>query len=149
MVERVKLPPKYRLREKKKNRKPKDGIDPESGRFLPGNNGMGGGRPKGSRAKLGEAFLSALKKDFDDHGEIAIKRCRRDDPVAYVKVIASILPKEIDVADVTDDPLRTLSNEQLYDQIEQLEAKFAKRIAARSASTVSSTKERGSKTHLN
>jgi len=40
--------------------------DPKPGRFLTGNSG--GGRPKGSRNKLGEQFLEALVQDFTEHG---------------------------------------------------------------------------------
>lgn len=39
--------------------------DPETGRFLTGNGG--GGRPKGSRNKLGEQFLEALAQDFAEY----------------------------------------------------------------------------------
>jgi hypothetical protein len=55
----------------------------------------GPGRPQGSRNKLGEAFLSAMYKDFNEHGEDAIMRVRRDDPSTYVRTVAGILPKEI------------------------------------------------------
>lgn len=57
------------------------------------------GRPKGSRNKLGEAFLNALHDDFKDHGAEAIVKVREEKPDAYMKVIASILPKEIDLGD--------------------------------------------------
>ncbi len=39
----------------------------EKGRFLPGNNG-GTGRPKGSRNKLGEAFIDDLYQDWQANG---------------------------------------------------------------------------------
>lgn len=68
--------------------------EPGSGRFLPGNTG-GAGRPKGARNKLGEAFLKALSTDFDEHGIDAIKTVREEDPSTYVKVVASLLPKEM------------------------------------------------------
>jgi hypothetical protein len=55
----------------------------------------GPGRPKGSRAKLGEAFLRALKADFAAGGVEAIQRMRTDDPSGYVKTIAGLLPKEL------------------------------------------------------
>jgi hypothetical protein len=54
-----------------------------------------GGRKIGARAKLGEKFLEAICADFNIHGVAAIQLVREQDPVAYVKVIASILPKEI------------------------------------------------------
>lgn len=59
-------------------------------RFQPGNPG----RPKGSRNKLGEAFIEALYDDFEKHGATTIAIARRTDPVQYLKVIASIVPRE-------------------------------------------------------
>lgn len=58
--------------------------------FKPGE----GGRPKGARSKLSEAFLQALSDDFAEKGIEAIKQTRVDKPEAYLKVIASVLPKE-------------------------------------------------------
>lgn len=81
-------------------------IKDEKGRFLPGT--TCGGRPKGSRNKLGEAFVEALHDDFLAHGPATIARVREEDPTAYVKVCASLLPKEIKVErteDMTDDEL--------------------------------------------
>jgi len=77
--------------------------------FQPGN----GGRPKGSRNKLGEAFVSALQKDFEEHGETVIQTVRADKPDQYLKVIASILPKQFELpesglAKFTDDQLDQL-----------------------------------------
>ena len=63
-----------------------------NGRFIAGNSGNGG-RPKGSRNKLGEEFLRALYADFVAHGVEAIERTREKKPDAYLKVIASILPR--------------------------------------------------------
>lgn len=82
----------------------------EKGRFLPGNSGFGG-RPKGSRNKLGEAFIEALHDDFQEHGVAAIQTVRAEKPDQYLKVIASLLPKDINLnlndgqADLTDDEL--------------------------------------------
>lgn len=57
----------------------------------------GPGRPKGSRNKLGEDFISALAADFDEHGEETIATVRTEDPAAYLRVIAAIVPKELHV----------------------------------------------------
>lgn len=61
------------------------------GRFLTGNNG--GKRPKGSRNKLSEAFLSALACDFQEHGADAIEAMRRTDPKAYLQIVAVVTAK--------------------------------------------------------
>lgn len=73
-----------------------------AGRFAPG----APGRPKGSRNKLGEAFVKALADDFEEYGIATIATVRQDDPATYLKVIAGLLPKEITGEDGSAIPLR-------------------------------------------
>lgn len=61
------------------------------------------GRPPGSRNKLGEDFVAALQADFKAHGEEAIKTVREERPQDYLKVIASILPKQIELKETPFD----------------------------------------------
>lgn len=77
------------------------------------------GRPKGARNKLGEAFIQALHDSFEQHGPETIETVRVEKPDQYLKVIASLLPKEHtlninDVDNLTDDELaeriRSLAN---------------------------------------
>lgn len=75
--------------------KPKPEKD-EKGRFVPGNNG-GGGRPKGSRNQLGEAFVADVYEHWMTHGLDAIERVCKTSPADYLKVIASILPKDLNM----------------------------------------------------
>lgn len=79
-------------------------VMPEGKRFEAGNPG----RPKGSRNKLGEAFIEALHDDFNEHGVVAIQSMRAADPGGYVRVIAGLLPKEFKIettSDLTDEQL--------------------------------------------
>jgi hypothetical protein len=76
----------------------------------PGQSGNPAGRPKGSRNRLSEDFVAALYDDFQDHGSAAIAACRVEKPDVYVRVIASILPKDMNIRvqhldDLTDDQL--------------------------------------------
>lgn len=80
----------------------------EAGRFIipP----VSPGRPKGARSKLGEAFIEALKDDFEAHGIAAIQVVRAEKPDQYLKVIASLMPKDVnlnfnDNSEMTDDEL--------------------------------------------
>jgi hypothetical protein len=70
--------------------------DQKSGRFLPGNSGFGG-RPRGSRNKLGEAFLEDLRDSWIEQGPRALARCAEEDPAGYCRIVASLMPKDIDV----------------------------------------------------
>ncbi len=70
--------------------------------FAPGNPG----RPEGARSKLGKAFIAALVKDFNEYGPATIVLARMEDPLGYVKVIASLLPKELTGEDGGAIPLR-------------------------------------------
>ena len=81
-------------------------MPPVEHQFKPGNPG----RPKGARNKLGEAFLEAMHADFEQFGVAAIVKVRDEKPDQYLKVIASILPKDLNVNinqmdDLTDDQL--------------------------------------------
>lgn len=80
-------------------------------RFGAGNKANPGGKPVGARNRVTAKFLEALAEDFDEHGVKAIQATRTQDPATYIKVIASLLPKEVVVersplADMTDDELR-------------------------------------------
>lgn len=78
-------------------------VDPETSgekqdtKFKPGQSGNPAGRPKGSRNKLGEDFIRALQEDFEACGKEAVERVRTEKPDAYLKVIASILPKQAEI----------------------------------------------------
>lgn len=87
--------------------------DPPGRPFQPGNPG----RPKGSRNKLGEEFIKALYADFEEHGPAVIATVRQEKPDQYLKVVASVLPKEVKVTTEVD-----LSDDELDKRIRQLAA---------------------------
>jgi hypothetical protein len=88
------------------------------GRFVTGNIG-GPGRPKGSRNKLNEDFLRALSEDFAEHGEEVIQAVRTEKPDVYLKVVASLAPKHVEVKDVTLDELERDELAALLDAVRQ------------------------------
>jgi hypothetical protein len=86
--------------------------------FVPGGR-PGPGRRKGSRNRLGEAFVADLLADWQEFGPAAITAVRRNRPADYLKVIASILPKDLHIkTGVYDD----LTDADLVARIRQLDA---------------------------
>lgn len=101
----------------------------EKGRFLPGNTGFGG-RPKGARSKLGEAFIEALHDDFNEHGIAAIQLVRAEKPDQYLKVIASLLPKDVNL---NFNPSDDMTDDELIQRIRALDATIQPYLAAQGA----------------
>ena len=63
-------------------------------KFRIGNPG-GPGRPLGSKNKLSEYFLHELADHFEKHGREAIERVFEDRPGEYLRIVASLVPKEL------------------------------------------------------
>ncbi|MDX0227171.1 DUF5681 domain-containing protein [Sinorhizobium meliloti] len=99
--------------------------------FKPGQSGNPQGRPKGSRNKLGEQFINDLYEDWQQHGVVTLARVREEKPDQYLKVVASILPKDLNVnINSTDD----LTDEQLIERIRSLDSAIRPFLDAQGAS---------------
>lgn len=103
------------------------GKPPVEHQFKPGNPG----RPKGSRNKLGEAFLSDLVASWEANGPEVIERVILEKPEQYLKVVASLMPKDLNV---NVNHLHEMSDDELLNQMRQLDAVIRPFIASHNAS---------------
>ena len=99
---------------------PKKEIKPHL--FQPGNK-MSPGRPKGTRNKLTKGFIAAMCQDFDRYGIEVVESVRRDKPEAYLKVIASLVPQQVEVGEA--GAFSELSDDELDGYIAEKNAQLA------------------------
>lgn len=97
-------------------------------RWKPGNSGNPRGSTTGQRRKLAHDFVADLYESWKSLGKPAIVAMAWTDPGAYVRVVASLMPKEIE-ATVTvqvaermgDDELATIASKGSLDPLEEAE----------------------------
>jgi Family of unknown function (DUF5681) len=80
-----------------------------------------GGKPKGSRNSLQGKFFKELAEDFEKHGKQAIIDTRTNSPAQYLKVVASLMPKEFEIK----RPLEELSDEDIIAGVAALQSYLA------------------------
>lgn len=82
--------------------------------FKPGQSGNPAGRPKGARSKLSESFLSDALDAWGRNGKVALEAMATDKPGDFAKMIAGIIPKEVDMehsGSVSVNPVQALMEE--------------------------------------
>jgi uncharacterized protein DUF5681 len=100
---------------------------PSAPQWQPGQSGNPKGRPIGSRNKLNEKFILALHDDFAKHGPAVIAEVRETRPEVYLKVIASILPRELHFK--SESVFEGMTNEQLDEALGSIRCVLAARSA--------------------
>jgi hypothetical protein len=71
--------------------------------FKPGQSGNPNGRPRGSRNRLADAFVSDLIESWERFGVQALETCATTEPGTYLRVISSLMPKDVNLS-VSVDP---------------------------------------------
>src|SRR5262245_15288230 len=94
-------------------------------RFKPGQPKTGG-RRKGTKDRIATALLESIASDFEQYGHEAVIIARKEGPVEYLRVVASLLPKEFEIT------TRNIANELSDDELEALieHARHQRELAA-------------------
>jgi uncharacterized protein DUF5681 len=66
--------------------------------WQPGQSGNPKGRALGSRNRMSESFLEDLRATWEKHGAHTLETCATEDPTGFVKIVASLLPKHVDLS---------------------------------------------------
>src|SRR5262245_6372969 len=74
------------------------------------------GRPRGSRNRLRGGFLADLAADWEAHGAEVIRIVRMEEPATYLKIVASLMPREMTIESVVTD----MRDDELDELIEVL-----------------------------
>src|SRR5262245_57710426 len=105
-----------------------------NGKFAPGYSGNPGGSLEATRRSLNRDFLLALAADFKKHGAAAIEKVRKQQPAAYMKICALLVPREMKLEH--SGGVKTMSDEQLEQAIELIKQMIAERDAAANAKVI-------------
>ena len=86
--------------------------------YKPGQSGNPKGRPKGSRNKLSEEFFRNLCDAWQAFGEPALMTAALTHPLEFVRVVAQLMPKDVE-ATATNIRAERMKSSELEALIEQ------------------------------
>src|SRR5215472_15897328 len=111
----------------------------QNGQFAKGSSGNLGGNAQRTRHMFSKAFVEALLEDFREWGAEAIVRVRTETPSAYLRVCATVIPKELKVE--RSAGVKAMSDEELERGIELIQDMLAKHEAGANARVVEGVAE--------
>jgi hypothetical protein len=71
------------------------------------------GRGKGNLNKFSKAFLQLVSAKWREHGDDVLEEVRRDDPGLFLRVCASLIPKELLVVTHNTTPVAEMTTMEL------------------------------------
>ena len=105
-----------------------------NGKFAPGWSGNPGGSLEATRRSFNRDFLLALAADFKKHGAAAIEKVREQQPAAYMKICALLVPREMKLEH--SGGVKAMPDEQIEGAIAAIEAWMAARMAGEGAKVI-------------
>ena len=90
-----------------------------------------------TRHLLNQEFMQALLLHFRQHGKKAIEKVARNQPAVYVKILALLVPREMQVEHTNS--IKQMSDEELEAAIEALQAMIDGKLAGANAMVVEGT----------
>jgi hypothetical protein len=109
-----------------------------NGQFAKGVSGNLGGNAQRTRHIFNKAFLEALAADFRKGGPEAIAKVRKQQPAAYMKICALLVPREMKVEH--SGGVKAMSDEEIEQAIELIQTMLAAR-AGEAAKVIEGTAE--------
>ena len=91
-----------------------------------------------SRRSFNKDFLLALTADFKKHGASAIENVRKQQPAAYMKICALLVPREMRVEHTGG---KSMTDEELERGIEAVQAMLGARDAGSRAKMIEAVPE--------
>jgi hypothetical protein len=86
-----------------------------------------GGSLEATRRSFNKDFLLALAADFKKHGAAAIEKVRKQQPAAYMKICALLVPRETKVEH--SGGVKAMTDEQIEQAIAAVQAMLDARAA--------------------
>ena len=100
------------------------------------------GNPHGNRHRtrhlLNQEFMQALLLHFRQHGKKAIEKVARNQPAVYVKILALLVPREMQIEQT--NRIKQMTDEEIEQAIEAIQTMLAAR-AGEAAKVIEGTAE--------
>lgn len=88
--------------------------------WKPGQSGNPKGRTKGSRNRFAEDFIDDIHESWKILGKPAITTVAWTDPSTYLRVCASLIPKDIEIT-VTNQSIERMSTREIEARLRELD----------------------------
>jgi len=90
--------------------------------WKPGQSGNPLGRPQGARSKFSEQACADALADWTANGAATLRRVRETDPSTYLRVLFSIIPKDIAVSIENRGPMEREEMQKVRRLVEIIDA---------------------------